>query len=94
MVRNNVVEVSSDYTASTSDAVIICTGDIAKVITIPESGAIGQELIIKDGAGNASDYNISIVCPYNIDGATTFYLTQNWASITLIAKNGVGWYII
>jgi len=51
-------------------------------IAIP-SGTIGQQLIIKDIAGNAGTYNITITAG-GIDGFPNYVLVSNYMSLSLV----------
>ena len=54
----------------------------AITLTLPLTGAVGQQLIIKDIAGNAGTYTINISS--GIDGNATYSLVSNYASVTIV----------
>lgn len=67
----------------------------ATEINLPPSPIFGQEILIKDGAGNAHIYNINIYPPsgLTIDGLNMIKMAQNYQSFHLL-YNGTEWNII
>src|SRR5215471_1116967 len=54
--------------------------------------AVGQEVVVKDIAGNAATYPITVnAAPRNIDGATSVLLDANYQSLRVI-WDGTNWY--
>lgn len=91
------VNISSTYTVDTGatfrDYVLLLTGN-AFTVTLPAPAA-GRVLIFKDAAGNAATQNktISHNASEHIDGANTYVLNVNNASITLIS-DGTNWFVL
>lgn len=65
------------------------------VVNMPNTSILGQEVIIKDGKGDALINNINIVAQSGslIDGLTSIVLSQNYQSFTLLF-DGSNWNII
>jgi hypothetical protein len=81
LVSDNVIVVNKTTPANTA-------------ITLMTSPPTGQTVTIKDGAGNANTYNITITpAAGNIDGAATLVLNTAYAGATLM-YNGTIWNII
>jgi hypothetical protein len=55
----------------------------------------GRRVTVKDGAGNAATYNVTISTSdaTTIDGSLTFVLNNNYASVDL-CFNGTAWNIL
>lgn len=94
IIRNKFIQIGSNYTVKSNDSIILCSANANKTIILPNTGTMGQEVIIKDSSGNAATYPITINCPTNIDGSTSFVLNQNYACVHLIANDGAGWLIV
>jgi len=65
-------------------------------IILPSAPATGQMFVIKDAVGNAATNNIEVSVSggaINIDGATTYVMNTDWASITLMF-NGTKYLVI
>ena len=62
------------------------TSGAAINLSLPNGFVVGQQVIIKDIAGNAGTYNITItpIPPSNIDENATYVLMSNLASVSLI----------
>jgi hypothetical protein len=91
-----IVTASGNVTQSASDQIIIVNKATPAVTTVNllSSPATGQMLQVKDGAGNASSYNITIVpASGTIDGSSSIVMNNNYASVTLV-YNGSGWNIL
>ena len=82
------------YTVLSSDYFInVDTSSAANTITLEASPVAGRVLIIKDGSGNASTYNITISGNgNNIDGTTPQTISADYQSISIIF-NGTEWSI-
>lgn len=85
---HNYRNVTSSYTATTTDYLITVSGTSASTIYLPASPIDGMELVFKDVAGNATTFNVTINGNgKNIDGSSTFPLNTNFESISLIYCN-------
>jgi hypothetical protein len=90
-----VVTASGAVTVTSDDETIVInkTTPAATTVNLP-AGITGALYTIKDGAGNAATYNITITpASGNIDGAGTFVMNNNYESITVV-YNGTQWNII
>lgn len=66
----------------------------ATTVQLPVAPYIGQQLVIKDGKGDAHQNNIHIYsASATIDGNSAIYMGQNYQSFTLL-YNGTEWNII
>jgi hypothetical protein len=63
-------------------------------ITLPANPVVGQTVVVKDVAGNASTYNVTIAGSGGtlIDGAVSVLLNANWKAFTFVFNQN--WYII
>ena len=88
-----------NYTASAGDKLILDTGgDNAKVITLPSSAVMGDEIRIIDGSGEAADTGQEITINPNglqIAGSTAnLTINDSRAAITLVYYNAShGWIL-
>jgi hypothetical protein len=89
-----LVTASGDVTVNASDVAIVLnnTTPATTTVTLPTAPASGRYLLIKDGAGNASSFPITI-SGGTIDGSTTKAINTNFSSVELIF-NGSTWSII
>jgi hypothetical protein len=98
--ESNVTGISNvNYTALATDYIIhyATLTTSGKTVTIPTALCTeGRVLIIKDGAGTAAMYNITIDPEgENIDGAATKVINSNYGSVTLYADHlGANWFTI
>lgn len=89
-----VVSPAGSYTIVPQDAVILVDTTAARTITMPASPTTGEKHIIKDATGGAAAFNITVAGNgHNIDGATSFTMSANWQSVTLV-YSGSQWLII
>jgi hypothetical protein len=92
---NKVVTTGTTYQCLSTDYyVAINLGTpAAMAVTLPSSPTAGQTLVIKDGAGDAATYNIT-VSPSSgtLDGASNVVLNNNYASVSVF-YNGTNWSI-
>jgi len=89
------VSVSSNYTVKTDDYVISVDSTGGTIgVTLPSSGTViqsGETFIVKDSGGAASTNDITISGNgNNIDGAATYIIGNNYASVVL-TFNGTSW---
>ena len=63
-------------------------------ITLPANPVTGQTVVVKDVAGNAGTYNVTIAGSGGtlIDGAASVLLNANWKAFTFVFNQN--WYII
>lgn len=82
--------------SATTDYIVVVnkgTG-AATTVNLPGSPATGLTFVIKDGKGDAATNNITLTpAAGNIDGNSTFVMTTNYASKTIV-YNGTQWNII
>lgn len=90
LLNSRVVSKTTDYTATTDDGVILCSGNF--VVTLPTAVGIGGKIFyiknIGDGtitaSGNASE---------TIDGDITQLLDEQYDEIPVLS-DGVNWSIL
>ena len=87
-----------DYTLAAGDHIIgvdTLTNTTARTMTLPENATLGTQYIIKDVAGGAGTYNITIARTGSdtIDGQTSQVINSNYASVTLVS-DGSNWFIV
>ena len=91
-----VDSLTSAYTASAGDKLILDTGGDAKTITLPSSATLGDEIRIIDGSGEAS-YNTVTINPNGLQIAgsgSNLTITDSRAAITLVYYNAShGWVL-
>jgi hypothetical protein len=94
----NLQEISTSTTIAATSSIVGVTSITTPItITLPpvSSMAEGSEITVKDEAGDANTYNITVqgsATSQKIDGATTTILTSNYQAIK-IYENGSNWYI-
>ncbi len=80
--------------AATDHYVLSSTGGGAVAASLPASPETGREYIIKDNAGDAGSFNITITpAAGNIDGSATAVINTNFGVARLI-YNGTQWNIV
>lgn len=91
-----VVTITNTYTLDSGtypDTVVLCNFSSAHSVTLPTTTA-GRTAFIKDIAGNASTNNITITpAAGNVDGASTYVINLNHASVELIS-DGANWWVL
>lgn len=96
IVRNVTVATSISYVCNGNDSVVVirkATGS-ATAVTLPASPATGQEVIVKDGKGDAASNNITITAASgNIDGGASVILSANFGVARLV-YDGTEWGVI
>jgi hypothetical protein len=91
-----VVTASGGVTVESSDYVIDVNKTVpaTTTVTLPASPTTSRSIIVKDGAGNAATYNITISGNgKTIDGSATYVINRNNEAIEII-YNGTEWNII
>lgn len=91
-----IVTVAGTYIVQPSDYVITINKTVPEItsVTLPASPAASRSLIVKDGAGNAASYNITLDGNgKNIDGQATQILNVDYEALEII-YNGTEWNII
>ena len=82
------------YTALTTDYLILVDTTSARTINLLATPETGRTYVIKDNVGSASINNITVSGNgANIDGASTYVIITNYASITVI-YNGTTWSVV
>jgi hypothetical protein len=85
-----VVSKSANYTATTSDRVILVTG--TSTITLPTAvGDVGRKFDIKNVGTNT--VTVGTTSAQTIDGASTYSMTVQYMSITVVS-DGANWSVI
>lgn len=96
IIANYTTVNSSPYVVTTTDYYMsVDTSTIAITIQLPNAPTQYRTFIIKDSAGNALTRNITVTTVGGvvlIEGATTFIMNTNYASINLL-YDGVGYQI-
>jgi hypothetical protein len=91
-----IVTVPGPITILPTDEIVVVDKDVGEPTTInllPDP-ATGDELVIKDGRGDAGTNNITIVpAAGTVDGLATYVMTFNWQAVTLV-YSGTEWIII
>ncbi len=94
-VAAGTVSTSRTLTTGTTflstDRYIFSNQSAAIAYTLYASPVTNQMITVKDIAGNAATYNITITG--TIDGASSFVLNNNYAFVDLI-YNGTNWSVI
>lgn len=86
---------AGNYTV-TNDGIVIVKKTVPAIttITLPVHPSAGQHVIVKDGAGNANSFNITVVpdgvSATTIDGAASFVMSQNYVA-AIFEFNGTEW---
>ena len=91
-----VVTASGNISVLSTDNTIIINKTIAATttVTLPASPAINQPVTIKDGAGNANTYNITVSGNGNtIDGGNTYVIGGAYGSISMM-WTGSFWSVV
>lgn len=86
--NNTTVTGSYVITASDNNVYVNNTSGSAVTMTLPNPPAASQEIWIKDIAGNAATFNITITG--TIDGMVNPMIGSNYGG-ALIKYNGTGW---
>lgn len=98
MPKGQVVAVTSPgaypYTTLATDYVILVDTTAARTINLIGSPVTGQTYRIKDNVGSAATNNITITpAAGNIDGAASYVISTNYASVDLV-YNGTQWNVL
>jgi hypothetical protein len=87
----------ADHTALRSAGIIVYTSlTAARTVSLPSAVMLrGKEITIKDGAGAAGSYNITLdgSGSETIDGAATLAIKVNYGSVT-VKSNGANWITV
>jgi hypothetical protein len=87
---------STSYTVLDTDYIILLTSSSARTVNLPAAASYGGRVLhVKDQSGSAATANITIDgnASETIDGATTYVLRANYASLSLVC-DGSNWYVI
>ena len=96
IAKTRVHTAAGAVTVAADDCIIVVnkTSGAATTVNLPSSPATGRVVVIKDGKADANTNNITLTpASGNIDGAATFVINVNRASITCV-YNGSEWSII
>lgn len=83
------------YTPSISDYIVEVLNNTTQGVTRTlTQRAVGQNVTVKDGTGNAGTNNITIVDNLGalIDGASSYVISSNWDVVNLY-WNGSSWRV-
>lgn len=95
-----ITTVTANYTASTSDCIILVNDTTAaRTITLPSSltAADGKWFVIKDTSNGASGHNITVNCtlPGAFDAALSYTISANYGSVMVVNKvASISYYVI
>ena len=94
-VNKDYVSVTSHYTLTTDNDVVFVDSSAALVnVHIPTANGVGgKEIIIKKSVGSNSVVINPVVGTETIDGNSSFIISNNYESVTLISDNS-NWFII
>jgi hypothetical protein len=92
----SVTLVSANFTATTTNHVILVNTSAARTITLPASPVDGQVYHIKDRTGNALSNNITVAGNgNNIDGSSSASINTNYGSLYLVYSLAADeWYTL
>lgn len=91
-----VITDAGDVTVLSDDYVITMNKTVSEVttVTLPTSPATSRSIIVKDGKGDATNFNITLDGDgETIDGSATFVLDEDFQSAEII-YNGTEWNVI
>ena len=88
-----VTEITTARTAVAFEAVMVDDDTAAGVVTITLPPSVADDMIIVKKLGTTANVIVDGDTAETIDGALTFTLTSQYASLTLIA-DGTGWNIV
>src|SRR6266704_1368011 len=90
----NTVTVTTNYTVTANDAIILCNQAGAITITLPSvTNAFGKHLTIKDKSGTGATNTITVSGANNIDGAANKVINTAYGALRLVC-DGVNWFTI
>lgn len=90
------IATTSPITVTTADGIVVSdlTVPAPVAVTLPAVPNVGQLFYIKDGAGNAATFNITVTPLVGlIDGAATATINTDFGSLT-VAWDGSAWVIL
>lgn len=88
--------IAGAVTVAVSDYIVVVNkaSGAATAANLPASPVAGDVYIIKDGKGDAATNNITVTpAAGTIDGAATYVMSVNYASVTIV-YNGTQWNLI
>jgi len=91
-----IVTAGASVSLSPSSRKVIINKAVAGIITVslPASPKVGQEILVKDGKGDAKSNNITILAPgKTIDGNSSIVMINNYQAYSLLF-NGTEWNIV
>jgi len=90
----NTVTVTTNYTVTANDAIILCNQAGAITITLPSvTNAFGKHLTIKDKSGTGATNTITVSGANNIDGAANKVINTAYGALRLVC-DGFNWFTI
>lgn len=92
----NTTIVTNTYVSVSDDTMLLVSNGAAAPITVtlPSGPCTGRVVYVKDIAGNANAFNVTVVAAAGtIDGLAGFVISQNYQAITLL-YNGTEWNLI
>jgi hypothetical protein len=96
VVPMRTVTASGNITVSATTDYFICANlgtPAAIAVNLPATPATGLTFLIKDCSGTAATDNLTLTpAAGNIDGATTYVMSTNYASVA-VTYNGVSWSV-
>lgn len=97
LAYTDIDNTDSPYTVLTSDYVIGCDSTAAVItVNLPNAPATGSSWIIKDAAGQAAAFNITLTTPGGvvlIDSAATFVMNTAYQSVQVVF-NGTKYIVV
>lgn len=94
--NERIVTGSGDVTVASDDYIITINKTIPEIttVTLPLAPTTSRSLIIKDGQGEAGDFNITLDGNgKTIDSVSTFVLLADWQSVEIV-YNGTEWNVL
>lgn len=94
--NETIISAPGDYAVQPDDYIITVVKTVPEIttITLPAVPTESRSIIVKDGQGEATDFNITIDGNgQTIDDAPTLVMSVNWGSYEII-YNGTQWNVI
>lgn len=85
--------VSSPYTATVEDVVLVQNHSGTFVVNLPVGPPAGTMMVIKDFAGAAALNPINVTSAANIDGTSPYVISVNFGSVRVV-YSGTTWSIL
>lgn len=92
------IDANDTVSITVADGIVVCTSTNARTVNLPAANlmAVGQKVIIKDGAGNATTNNVDINTNGGdlVDGGSSVDINIDYESLTLVTDGVSNWYRI